>query len=316
MNQMIQQHLEGVDFMVCNTDYQALSQSLAPNRIYLGKKTTRGLGAGARPELGGAAAEESLEQIMEILSPYNMVFIAAGLGGGTGTGAAPIIARALKKKGILTVAVVTKPFHFEGGTRRRIATNGLKDLRGAVDTTLVVPNQNLFRTANPKTTMLDAFRLADSVLYQGVRTITDLIVMPGLINLDFGDVRTIMSESGMALMGMGEAEGADRANVASQAAIKNPLLDYTSLKGSKGIIINITGGNDLTLAEVDAAAEYIRAEAPPTANIIFGAQLDDSMTNRVRVSVVATGLETSEEEAERVAQQAATGVQQGKLRRD
>lgn len=311
VNQMIQQKLEGVDFLVCNTDYQALSQSLATNRIYLGRKTTRGLGAGARPDLGAKAAEESLEQIMEILSPYNMVFVAAGLGGGTGTGAAPIIARALKKQGILTVAVVTKPFDFEGGTRRRIALSGIKELKSSVDTMLVVPNQNLFRTANERTTMLDAFKMADSVLYQGVRTITDLIVMPGLINLDFGDVRTIMSEMGSALMGMGEAEGENRSERAAKDAINNPLLDHSSLNGAKGIIINITGGQDLTLVEVDAAAQYIRSEAPPMANIIFGAQVDETMTNKVRVSVVATGLEDPAEAEAAAAAAAAANMAMG-----
>lgn len=292
VNNMIRSNLEGVEFVVCNTDAQALSQSLCQHRVQLGSQVTQGLGAGARPEIGRAAAEESLEEVIRYIQNSNMVFIAAGMGGGTGTGAAPVIARAAREQGILTIGVVTKPFHFEGLHRMRLAEAGINELQQYVDTLIVIPNQNLFRIANEKTTFADAFHLADQVLYSGVRGVTDLMVMPGLVNLDFADIRTVMSEMGKAMMGTGEAEGDNRAVKAAEAAISNPLLDDVSMKGARGVLINITGGLDMTLFEVDEAANRIREEVDPEANIIFGSTFDESLVGKIRISVVATGIES------------------------
>ncbi len=291
VNNMIRANLEGVEFVIANTDAQALAQSSAPRKIQMGASITEGLGAGSRPEIGCAAAEESLPEIIDHLANSHMVFITAGMGGGTGTGGAPVIARAAREQGILTVGVVTKPFHFEGARRMRIAEAGVKELQQYVDTLLIIPNQNLFRVANEKTTFADAFAMADQVLHSGVRGITDLMVMPGLINLDFADVRTVMSEMGKAMMGTGEAEGETRAIDAAEAAINNPLLDEVSMKGARGVLINITGGLDLTLFEVDEAANRIRAEVDPDANIIVGSTFDEKLDGRMRVSVVATGID-------------------------
>ncbi len=291
VNNMITSGLEGVDFMVTNSDAQALAQSQSDLRIQMGTQITRGLGAGSNPDVGRAAAEESLEDILANLQDANMVFITAGLGGGTGTGAAPVIARAARERGILTVGVVTKPFQFEGANRMKIAEAGLEELHQFVDTLLIIPNQNLFRVANEQTTFADAFKMADDVLYSGVRGVTDLMVMPGLINLDFADIRSVMSEMGKAMMGTGEAEGERRAVEAAEAAIANPLLDDTSMRGAKGVLINITAGNDITLFEVDEAANRIRDEVDEDANIIFGSTFDENLDGRIRVSVVATGIE-------------------------
>src|SRR5499426_2646877 len=291
VNNMIRSNLEGVEFMVTNTDAQALAQSICDRRIQLGLNITQGLGAGSRPDIGRAAAEEALEVIISELQGSNMVFITAGMGGGTGTGAAPVVARAAREQGLLTVGVVTKPFHFEGAHRMRLAEAGLQELQEVVDTLIVIPNQNLFRVANEKTTFADAFHMADTVLYSGVRGITDLMVMPGLINLDFADIRTVMSEMGKAMMGSGEAEGDNRAIDAAQAAISNPLLDEISMKGARGVLINITGGMDMTLFEVDEAANRIRDEVDPEANIIFGSTFDQSLDGKIRISVVATGID-------------------------
>lgn len=291
VNNMIAAGLEGVDFVVANTDAQALAQSKSPRRIQLGVKTTEGLGAGAQPEIGRAGAEESLDEIMEHLSGAHMVFIAAGMGGGTGTGAAPVIARAVREAGILTVGVVTKPFALEGERRMRVAERGIAELQQYVHTLIVIPNQNLFRVANDRTTMAQAFAMADEVLHAGVRGVTDLIVMPGLINLDFADIKSVISEMGKAMMGTGEAEGEDRAARAADMAISNPLLDDVTMKGAKGVLINITGGPDLMLFEVEQAANRIRAEVDPDANIIFGNTILDEMEGRIRVSVVATGID-------------------------
>ncbi|MFO1071678.1 MAG: cell division protein FtsZ [Geminicoccaceae bacterium] len=304
VNNMITSHLEGVEFVTCNTDAQSLANCLTDRKIQLGNAITHGLGAGARPEVGRAAAEESLDEILDQLSGSHMVFITAGMGGGTGTGAAPIIARAVREQGILTVAVVTKPFHFEGAHRMRLAEAGLTELQQYVDTLIVIPNQNLFRLANERTTFSDAFRMADQVLHMGVRGVTDLMVMPGLINLDFADIRTVMSEMGKAMMGTGEAEGERRAIEGAEAAISNPLLDDVSMKGARGVLINITGGLDMTLYEVDAAANRIREEVDPNANIIFGSTFDDSMQGRMRVSVVATGIDLPREQLKPVPMQA------------
>ena len=290
---MINSGLQGVDFVVANTDAQALASSPAETRIQLGLKITQGLGAGSRPEIGRAAAEETLETLESSLEGAHMVFITAGMGGGTGTGAAPIVARAAREKGILTVGVVTKPFSFEGARRMRSAEEGIAELQKHVDTLIVIPNQNLFRIANPQTTFKEAFFMADEVLHAGVRSITDLMVMPGLINLDFADIRTVMSEMGKAMMGTGEAEGPSRAIEAAQAAIANPLLDEVSMRGAKGVIINITGGDDLTLFEVDEAANHIREMVDPEANIIVGSAFNESLTGRMRVSVVATGIDVA-----------------------
>jgi cell division protein FtsZ len=291
VNNMIESGLEGVDFVVANTDAQALAQSKAQRRIQLGATTTEGLGAGAQPEVGRAGAEESMAEIMEQLSGAHMVFIAAGMGGGTGTGAAPVIARAVREAGILTVGVVTKPFSLEGDRRMRVAEQGIRDLQQFVHTLIVIPNQNLFRVANDRTTMAQAFAMADEVLHAGVRGVTDLIVMPGLINLDFADIKSVISEMGKAMMGTGEAEGEDRAMRAADMAISNPLLDDVTMKGAKGVLINITGGPDLMLFEVEQAANRIRAEVDPDANIIFGNTILDDMEGRIRVSVVATGID-------------------------
>jgi cell division protein FtsZ len=291
VNNMIVSGLSGVDFIVANTDAQALTSSRAERIIQMGLQVTEGLGAGSKPEVGKAAAEEALEEIRDHLSGAHMVFVTAGMGGGTGTGAAPVIARAARELGILTVGVVTKPFHFEGGRRMRVAEQGIADLQKAVDTLIIIPNQNLFRVANEKTTFADAFSMADQVLYSGVACITDLMVKEGLINLDFADVRSIMSEMGKAMMGTGEAAGDKRAVQAAEAAIANPLLDETSMRGARGLLISITGGNDLTLYEVDEAASRIRQEVDEEANIILGATFDSALDGVVRVSVVATGID-------------------------
>ena len=291
INNMIQSNLEGVEFLVANTDSQALAQSLCERHIQLGRNITQGLGAGSRPDVGRAAAEEALDDIMAELEGTNMIFITAGLGGGTGTGAAPVIARAAREVGILTVGVVTKPFHFEGVHRMRMAESGLSELQQYVDTLIIIPNQNLFRVANEKTTFADAFKMADDVLYSGVRGVTDLMVMPGLVNLDFNDIRSIMTEMGKAMMGTGEAAGEGRAIEAAEAAISNPLLDDVSMKGARGVLINISGSQDLTLFEVDAAANRIREEVDAEANIIFGSTFDTTLDGVIRVSVVATGID-------------------------
>ncbi len=292
VNNMINTNLDGVDFWVANTDSQSLEYSLTKNRIQLGASSTKGLGAGSHPEIGRAAAEESSEEIAAVLQNYNMVFITAGMGGGTGTGAAPIIAQIAKKLNILTVGVVTKPFHFEGARRMRMAELGLEEMQKYVDTLIIIPNQNLFRVANEKTTFADAFKTADDVLHSGVRGITDLITMPGLINLDFADIRTVVGEMGRAMMGTGEAEGEHRAIKASEAAISNPLLDNSSMKGAKAVLINITGGMDMTLYEVDEAANRIKEEAPD-ATIIFGSAFNSDLQGKIRVSVVATGIDSN-----------------------
>lgn len=293
IDNMIRLDLEGVDFIVANTDAQTLSQSKAPLKIQLGAKRTKGLGAGARPDVGREAAEEAIAEVLDSIQGYDMVFITAGMGGGTGTGAAPVIARAAREQGILTVGVVTKPFHFEGVHRMRLAEAGIDEMQQYVDTLIVVPNQNLFRIANEHTTFMDAFKTADNVLYQGVRGITDLIMMPGMINLDFADIRTVMSEMGKAMMGTGEADGAERAIRAAEAAISNPLLDDVSMRGAKGILIHVSGALDMTLFEADQAANRIREEVDSNANIIFGATFDEKLAGKIRISVVATGIESS-----------------------
>src|SRR5210317_1926024 len=294
VNNMIEKNLEGVEFVTANTDAQALQQSHAENRIQMGVKVTEGLGAGARPAVGAAAAEETIEEIVDHLAGAHMCFITAGMGGGTGTGAAPIIAQAARELGVLTVGVVTKPFQFEGAKRMRQAEDGVEQLQKMVDTLIIIPNQNLFRLANEKTTFTEAFSMADDVLYQGVKGVTDLMVRPGLINLDFADVRAVMDEMGKAMMGTGEAEGEDRAIQAAEKAIANPLLDEISLRGAKGVLINITGGYDLTLFELDEAANRIREEVDQEANIIVGSTLDPDLQNTMRVSVVATGIDASD----------------------
>ena len=288
---MMRANVQGVDFLVANTDAQALKQSTAPQRVQLGAKITQGLGAGSRPEIGRAAAEETIESITKMLEGAHMCFIAAGMGGGTGTGAAPVIAKAARDLGILTVGVVTKPFAFEGNRRAKAAEAGIEELQKYVDTLIVIPNQNLFLIANANTTFKEAFEMADEVLQQGVRGITDLMVMPGLINLDFADVRSVMQEMGKAMMGTGEAEGDDRAIVAAQKAIANPLLDGVSMQGAKGVIISITGGEDMRLLEVDEAANHIRELVDPEANIIWGSAFNSDLDGKIRVSVVATGIE-------------------------
>ncbi|MBQ7673868.1 MAG: cell division protein FtsZ [Alphaproteobacteria bacterium] len=293
VNNMIRSNLEGVDFVVANTDAQALLQSLCERRIQLGLEITGGLGAGARPDVGRAAAEEAVQDITAYVKNSNMVFITAGMGGGTGTGAAPVIARIAKEHGVLTIGVITKPFHFEGTNRMRTAERGIDELQQYVDTLIVIPNQNLFRVANEKTTFADAFKMADDVLRSGVQGVTDLMVMPGLVNLDFADIKTVMSEMGKAMMGTGDAEGERRAIDAAEAAISNPLLDDVSMKGARGILINITGGYDMTLYEVDEAANRIREEVDPEANIIFGSTFNEKMNGHMRVSVVATGIDAA-----------------------
>lgn len=288
---MIAAKVEGVDFVVANTDAQALNASPAEYRIQLGPEITQGLGAGSRPEVGRAAAEETIEQVKAALAGCHMCFIAAGMGGGTGTGAAPVIAQAAREMNILTVGVVTKPFLFEGSRRMRSADSGITELQQHVDTLIVIPNQNLFLVANPNTTFKEAFQLADEVLQQGVRGITDLMVMPGLINLDFADVRSVMHEMGKAMMGTGEAEGDGRALEAAEKAIANPLLDGVSMQGAKGVIVSITGGEDMRLMEVDEAANHIRELVDPDANIIWGSAFNENLNGKIRVSVVATGID-------------------------
>ncbi len=288
---MIKAKVEGVDFLVANTDAQALNASPADYRIQLGPEITQGLGAGSRPEVGRAAAEETIEQVKSALAGCHMCFIAAGMGGGTGTGAAPVIAQAAREMNILTVGVVTKPFLFEGSRRMRSADSGIAELQQHVDTLIVIPNQNLFLVANPNTTFKEAFLLADEVLQQGVRGITDLMVMPGLINLDFADVRSVMHEMGKAMMGTGEAEGDGRALEAAERAIANPLLDGVSMQGAKGVIVSITGGEDMRLMEVDEAANHIRELVDPDANIIWGSAFNENLNGKIRVSVVATGID-------------------------
>ncbi len=292
VNNMIRAKLEGVEFLIANTDAQALTQSLVPKerRIQLGLHVTQGLGAGSKPDVGRASAEESIEEVLEIIKGSNMLFITAGMGGGTGSGAAPVIARAAREMGVLTVGVVTRPFNFEGSHRSRTAEGAIDELQQYVDTLIIIPNQNLFRLANERTTFADAFKMADDVLYSGVRGVTDLMIMPGLINLDFADIRAVMAEMGKAMMGTGEAEGERRALDAAEAAISNPLLDDVSMKGARGVLINITGGYDMTLYEVDEAANRIREDVDSEANIIFGSTFDERLNGRMRVSVVATGI--------------------------
>ncbi len=295
---MIRAEIEGVNFIVCNTDAQALNTSIAEHRIQLGPDITQGLGAGSRPEVGRAAAEETMAEIERVLDGVHMCFIAAGMGGGTGTGAAPVIAKAARDKGVLTVGVVTKPFLFEGTRRMRSAEAGIEELQKHVDTLIVIPNQNLFLVAKAETTFKEAFNLADEVLQQGVRSITDLMVMPGLINLDFADVRSVMAEMGKAMMGTGEGEGQNRALEAAERAIANPLLDGVSMQGAKGVIISIIGGDDMKLLEVDEAANHIRELVDPNANIIWGSAFNPDLQGKIRVSVVATGIEQTHQQAE------------------
>ncbi len=314
VNNMIVSGLVGVDFIVANTDAQALTASKAERIIQMGLQVTEGLGAGSQPEVGRAAAEEALEEIRDHLAGAHMVFVTAGMGGGTGTGAAPVIARIARDMGILTVGVVTKPFQFEGQRRMRVADGGITELHKAVDTLITIPNQNLFRIANEKTTFADAFSMADQVLYSGVACITDLMVKEGLINLDFADVRAIMREMGKAMMGTGEASGDKRAILAAEAAIANPLLDEVSMKGAKGLLISITGGNDLTLYEVDEAASRIRQEVDEDANIILGATFDESLDGIVRVSVVATGIDKVADQRELLAAEARIADAAARLR--
>ncbi len=293
VNNMINAKLAGVDFLVANTDGQALAHSLSSRKIQLGSAITQGLGAGSKPEIGRAAAEESMADVMVELADCNMIFITAGMGGGTGTGAAPVIARAARERGILTVGVITKPFEFEGQRRMKQAEDGIEELQAYVDTLIVIPNQNLFRLANERTTFADAFHMADAVLHQGVCGVTDLMIKPGQINLDFADIRAVMGEMGKAMMGTGEASGETRATQAAEAAINNPLLDDTTMKGANAVLINITGGLDMTLFEVDEAANRIRKEVDPDATIIFGSAFDDKLDGIMRVSVVATGISNS-----------------------
>ena len=310
VNNMIRSDLQGVEFLVANTDAQALGLSDAPNRIRLGANLTNGLGAGAEPDIGRAAAEEALDEVMVEVEGCHMLFITAGMGGGTGTGAAPVIARAAREHGVLTVGVVTKPFNFEGTRRMRAAENGIEELAKFVDTLIVIPNQNLFQVADPRTTLAEAFQMADEVLQSGVRGVTDLMIKPGLVNLDFADIRSVMREMGKAMMGTGEAEGETRAMDAAEAAIDNPLLDDTSMRGAQAVLINITGGFDMGLLEVDEAANRIRREVDDNANIVFGSTLDESMNNKMRVSVVATGIDT---EFKRVTDPIASNIETGPL---
>lgn len=298
VNNMIAQNLEGVDFIVANTDAQSLAHSSASRKIQLGLEITQGLGAGARPEIGKIAAEEAKDEIARELEGVNMVFITAGMGGGTGSGAAPVVAHIAKEKGILTVGVVTKPFSFEGRKRMETAEGALANFTSEVDSIIVIPNQNLFRIADKKTTLADAFLLADNVLYSGVRSITDLMMMPGLINLDFADVKNIMQDKGKAIMGTGEAEGENRAQEAAKQALSNPLLDDCSMHGAKGVLINITGGDDITLMEIDEAASIIKEEVDDNANIIFGSSYDEKLAGKIRVSIVVTGINDGEPQPE------------------
>ena len=305
INNMIRCALEGCDFVAANTDSQALALSLAQRKIQLGVNMSRGLGAGSKPDIGRAAAEEQIADILACLEGSDMLFVTAGMGGGTGTGAAPVIARAAREAGILTVGVVTKPFHFEGGQRMKAAESGIAELQQYVDTLIVIPNQNLFRIANERTTFAEAFRLADEVLHSGVRGITDLMVMPGFMNLDFADVKTVMGEMGKAMMGTGEADGDNRAIRAAEAAISNPLLDDVSMKGARGVLINITGGMDMTLFEVDQAANRIREEVDPEAQIKVGSTLGEDLDGRIRVSVIATGIDAA---AQQQSQRSSSGA--------
>ncbi|MDR2902058.1 MAG: cell division protein FtsZ [Lactobacillales bacterium] len=291
VNNMVLSGLSGISFFVANTDAQALSRSLVADRIQLGVALTQGLGAGANPEIGKAAAQEALDKIKEYLKGLHLLFITAGMGGGTGTGAAPVIAKLAKEMGILTVGVVSKPFKFEGNKRMRTAENGIVELQKYVDTLIVIPNQNLFRVAGSNTTFAEAFKIADDVLCQGVRSITDLVMNPGMINLDFADVKTVLSAMGRAMMGTGEAEGENRAELAAEKATSNPLLADSSIKGAKSILINISGGTDLTLNEVDLATERIISEVDPDANVIFGTSTDEALQGKIRISLVATGIE-------------------------
>ena len=300
VNNMIASHLEGVEFIVSNTDAQSIANSMTEVRVQLGANVTQGLGSGAKPEIGKAAADESIDQVLEHIEGTHMLFVTAGMGGGTGTGAAPVIAQAAKDKGILTVGVVTKPFHFEGKHRMRVAEKGIVELESVVDTLIVIPNQNLFKVANAQTTFADAFKMADKVLYSGVRGVTDLMVMPGLINLDFADVRSVMMEMGKAMMGTGEAEGDNRALDAAAAAISNPLLDDVSLTGARGVLVNITGGPDLTLFEVDEIVNKIRAEVDSEAEIINGSIIEPALEGKIRVSIVATALDGQQPESKSV----------------
>ncbi len=293
VNNMITLNLPGVDFVAANTDAQQLQRSLAEKRIQLGPHLTQGNGAGGRPEVGKASADEAADELARHLEDTHMVFITAGMGGGTGTGAAPVIARMARERNILTVGVVTKPFAFEGKRRMRAAEEGINELQAYVDTLIVIPNQNLFKVANERTGWKEAFEMADNVLYMGVRGVTDLMVLPGIVNLDYADIRSVMSEMGKAMMGTGEAEGEDRAIRAAEAAISNPLLEDTNMKGARGLLINITGGSDVTLFEVDQAAHRIGEEVDKDANIMFGMSLDESLAGRIRVSVVATGIDSA-----------------------
>ncbi len=292
INNMISSDLQGVEFVAANTDSQSLENSLATNKIQLGVSTTKGLGAGSFPEKGRDAAEENIEDIKKYLSGANMVFISAGMGGGTGTGAAPVIAKLAREQNILTVGVVTKPFYFEGSHRMEVAEEGVEELKKHVDTLIVIPNQNLFRVSNEQTTFEAAFKMADAVLHAGVRGVTDLITIPGIVNLDFADIRTVMTKMGKAMMGTGEASGENRAIIACEEAISNPLLDDVSIKGAKGVLVNMTGGPDMTLFEADSAVTAIKKEVDPKANIIFGTAFDENMKGSIRVSVVATGIES------------------------
>ena len=311
---MISAGIEGVDFVVANTDAQSLNNAVVEHRIQLGSEITQGLGAGARPEVGRAAAEESIDLIDRALEGVHMCFIAAGMGGGTGTGAAPVVAKAAREKGVLTVGVVTKPFLFEGTRRMRAAEAGIEELQKHVDTLIVIPNQNLFLVAKAETTFKEAFQMADEVLQQGVRSITDLMVMPGLINLDFADVRSVMAEMGKAMMGTGEGSGENRALEAAEKAIANPLLDGVSMQGAKGVIISIIGGDDMKLLEVDEAANHIRELVDPNANIIWGSAFNPDLNGKIRVSVVATGIEQSEAQAEEASRPFSLGASRGPVR--
>ncbi len=299
LNNMIRSSLKSVDFVIANTDIQAIQQSLCDRRIQLGRILTQGLGAGSRPEVGCAAAEESLDEIRNEMIGADMIFITAGMGGGTGTGAAPVIARAARSAGILTVGVVTKPFDFEGAHRMQLANAGIEELSDATDTLIVIPNQTLLRVTKKQTTFVDAFKIADQVLHAGVRSVADLVILPGLINLDFADIKSIMTNMGNAMWGAGEAEGPNRARVAAEMAISNPLLDEVSMKGARSILINVTGGMDMTLLEVDQAASRVRDEVDSRANIIFGSILDQDLEGRIRVSVVATGCQSVETRSSR-----------------
>jgi cell division protein FtsZ len=295
VNNMIRANLEGVDFLVCNTDAQAMTQTSCERKLQLGADLTQGLGAGSKLDVGRAAAEETLNELMETLAGNHMVFVTAGMGGGTGTGAAPVIARACREQGMLTVGVITKPFLFEGRQRMKLAEAGIAELQQHVDTLIVIPNQNLFRVANEKTTFADAFRMADDVLYAGVRSVTDLMVVPGMINLDFADVRSVIGEMGKAKMGTGEADGDRRAIEAAEAAINNPLLEDLSMKSARGLLINITGSEStMTLMEVDEAVNRILEEVDAETDMIFGSTFDESLGDKIRISVVATGIDTGE----------------------